>query len=38
MYQGPDGAAPGGAPGAPPGAPENKKKGDVIDAEFEDGN
>jgi molecular chaperone DnaK len=39
MYQGPDGAAPGAPPGAAPGgAPEPKKKGDVIDAEFEEGN
>jgi molecular chaperone DnaK len=38
MYQGPDGAAPGAPPGAAGGAPEPKKKGDVIDAEFEEGN
>jgi len=43
MYQGAPGgdgpgAPPGGAPGAPPGAaPGAKKKGDVIDAEFEEG-
>jgi molecular chaperone DnaK len=37
MYQGPEGA-PGAAPGAPPGGEKKGGKGDVIDAEFEDGN